>query len=147
MALGVLDKFKNTGIKLYVHSEDHRRYKALRNFDSTIQKADSVLDKIKVAFHAGLENGQVTLSDMLDVSERKGHRIESTPISELFHKKCITGGVLIDDRTINQNANIRIGEKTEPVFTTLDLLETLNLKGQISAEDKYVYRAKLRESG
>tara|TARA_B100001059_G_C17833987_1_gene586645 strand:- start:958 stop:5061 length:4104 start_codon:yes stop_codon:yes gene_type:complete len=147
MALGVLDKFKDTGIKLYVDSEDHRRYKALRNFDSTIQKADSVLDKIKVAFHAGLETGQVTLSEMLDASERKGHRIESTPISELFHKKCITGGVLIDDRTINQNANIQIREKTEPVFTTLDLLETLHLKGQISAEDKYVYRAKLRESG
>ena len=147
MALGVLDKFKDTGIKLYVHSEDHRRYKALRNFDSTIQKADSVLDNIKVAFHAGFETGQVTLSEMLDASERKGHRIESTPISELFHKKCITGGVLIDDRTINQNANIQIGEKTEPVFTTLDLLETLHLKGQISAEDKFVYRAKLRESG
>lgn len=147
MALGVLDKFKDTGIKLYVHSEEHRRYKALRNFDSTIKKADLVLDKIKVAFHAGLETGQVTLSEILDASERKGHRIESTPISELFHKKCITGGVLIDDRTINQNANIQIGENTESVFTTLDLLETFHLKGQISAEDKYVYRAKLRESG
>lgn len=147
MALGVLDKFRDTGIKLFVHSDDNKRYKALRSFDSTIQKADLILDKIKVAFHAGLETGQVTLSEMLDASERKGHRFESTPISELFHKKGITGGVLIDDRTINQNANIKIGEQAEPVFTTLDLLETLHLKGEISPVDKYVYRAKLRESG
>ncbi|WP_125784688.1 hypothetical protein [Pseudoalteromonas rubra] len=147
MALGVLDKFKGTGIKLFVHSDDNRRYKALRSFDSTIHKADLILDQIKVAFHTGLEAGQVTLSEMLDSSERKGHRVESTPISELFHKKNITGGVLIDDRTINQNANIKIGNQTEPVFTTLDLLETLQQEGEISAEDKYVYRAKLRESG
>lgn len=147
MALDVLNKFHGTNIQLFVHPNDNKRYKTLRNFDSTIQKADAILDKIRTMFNAGFESGQVTLSEMLTTSERKGYRIESIPLTELFHKRSISGGVLVDDRTINQNLNIQVLQQTEPVFTTLDLVETLHHKGIINTELKYQYKTKLREAG
>lgn len=147
MALGVLEKFKDTDIKLFVHAVDFNRHKRLRSFDSTINKADVVLDKIKAVFAEGLESGQVSLSEMLITPEKRKGNLESTPIAELFQKSAVSEGILIDDRYINQNANIQIDDVTEPVFTTLDLLETLCLKDEISENSKYTHRAKLRESG
>jgi len=149
MTVGMLERFKGTGLKLFVHVNEHNRYKKLRNFDSTIHSADLILEKIRNKFSEGITSGQVILSEMLAPSLRRdrGSKEEVMPTEELFQVSANTESVLIDDRFINQNANIAIDGVSKSTYTTLDFIETLYSQEIITFEQKLAYRTKLRESG
>lgn len=149
MTVGMLERFKCTGLKLFVHVNEHNRYKKLRNFDSTIHSADLILEKIRNKFSEGITSGQVILSEMLAPSLRRdrGSKEEVMPTEELFQVSANTESVLIDDRFINQNANIEIDGVSKSTYTTLDFIETLYSQEIITFVQKVAYRTKLRESG
>lgn len=69
------------------------------------------------------------------------------PTEELFQAITKSNSVLIDDRSINQHGSISIGDNNDPIYTSLDFIETLYAKKAITLDQKYSYKAKLRESG
>ena len=55
--------------------------------------------------------------------------------------------IIADDRFLNQHANIDDGSGQTPIFSTLDLLDTLVSIGSITPEDRLEYRTLLRRAG
>ena len=54
---------------------------------------------------------------------------------------------IIDDRFLNQHANIDSGGAQAPIFSTLDLLDALVVSGVLSDDDRLEYRTRLRRAG
>ncbi len=149
MTVGILDKFKNTELSVFVHKSEFDNFKKLRNFDSTIREADIKIEQIRSILFEGIQSGKVVFSSMkvsaFDIESNTDEVVQ--PTEELFQALTISDAALIDDRFMNQHANVAIGDKNIPIYTSLDFIETLCDNQLITKEQKFSYRTKLRESG
>lgn len=149
MTVDILDKLSEAGFEVYVFKGERDRHRSLINYDSTIKQADSKIENIRKIFSNGLTSGKVTLAEMplnkdqVDASKNNHAR----PTEELFETLKVCDAALIDDRFMNRHRNIAFDERTVPIFTSLDFIETLHHKGLISKEQKLEARTSLREFG
>lgn len=150
MTVEMLDKLSEAGFEVYVFKGERNRYRSLINYDSTIELADSKIENIRKLFSNGLASGKVILAEM---PLNKGQVAAASknnyarPTEELFETLKVCDAALIDDRFMNRHRNITFDERTVPIFTSLDFIETLHHKGLISQEQKLDARTSLREFG
>lgn len=149
MTVEMLDKLSDAGFEVYVFKGTRDRYRSLINYDSIIEQADSKIENIRKLFSSGLTSGNVILAEMPlnreQVAASKNNY--ATPTEELFETLKVCEAALIDDRFMNKHRNITFYERTVPIFTSLDFVETLHHKGFISQEQKLDARTSLREFG
>lgn len=149
VTVDMLDKLSEAGFEVYVFKGERDRYRSLINYDSTIELADSKIENIRKLFSSGLTSGKVILAEMPlnkdQVAASKNNYAK--PTEELFETLKICDAALIDDRFMNKHQNITFDEKTVPIYTSLDFIETLHHKGLISQEQKLEARTLLREFG
>lgn len=149
MTVEMLDKLSDAGFEVYVFKGERDRYRSLINYDSIIQQADSKIENIRKLFSNGLTSGKVILAEMPlnkdQVAAPKNNY--ARPTEELFETLKVCDTALIDDRFLNKHRNITFDERTVPIFTSLDFVETLHHKELISQEQKLDARTSLREFG
>lgn len=149
MIVDMLDKLSDAGFEVYVFKAERDKYKSLINYDSTIRQADLKIENIRKLFSMGLTSGKVVFAEMpLDrrsVAASKNNY--ARPTEEIFEAVKVCDAALIDDRFMNRHRAITIGERSIPIFTSLDFAETLHHKRHISIEQKLDVRTSLRESG
>lgn len=147
MSVGILGKFKNTDLKVFIHRNEFENFKKLRAYDSAINEADTKLEQIRKELFKGIQAKKVIFSSKpISDGEAEGDRLNQ-PTEELFQAITESDVVLVDDRFINQHGSIAIDNKNTPIFTSLDFIETLYANQIISQKTKFSYRAKLREAG
>tara|TARA_R110000851_G_scaffold332780_2_gene509916 strand:+ start:29820 stop:33926 length:4107 start_codon:yes stop_codon:yes gene_type:complete len=149
MTVDMLDKLSDAGFEVYVLKDERDRYRALINYDSTINQVAAKIENIRKLFFSGITSGKVTLAEMPlnreQVAVTENNFTRST--EEFFEAVKLSDAALIDDRFINRHGNIKLGGKTVPIFTSLDFIETLYDQGLISKVQKLDSRALLRELG
>lgn len=150
MTVEMLDKLSEAGFEVYVFKGERDRYRSLINYDSTIKLADSKIENIRKLFSNGLTSGKVILAEMplnknqVAIASKNNY---ARPTEELFETLKVCDAALIDDRFMNRHRNITFDERTVPIFTSLDFIDTLHHKGLISQEQKLDARTSLREFG
>lgn len=149
MNVEMLDKLSEAGFEVYVYKGERDRYRSLINLDSTIELADSKIENIRKLFSKGLTSGKVILAEMpLNREQVAASKNDyARPAEEIFETLKVCDAVLMDDRFMNKHRNITFDEKTVPIFTSLDYIETLHHKGLITQEQKLDARTSLREFG
>ncbi len=149
MTVEMLDKLSEAGFEVYVFKGERDKHRSLINYDSTIELADSKIENIRKLFSNGLASGKVILAEMPlnkdQVAASKNNY--AWPTEELFETLKVCDAALIDDRFINRHRNITFDERTVPIFSSLDFIDTLHHKGLISQEQKLDARTSLREFG
>jgi len=149
MTTGMLDKFKDTELRIFVHTKEFDKYKKLRHFDSTISEADIKIEKIRSQLFEGIQSGKIIFSEMqisiLDSDKSNNETIH--PTEELFQALTKSNAALIDDRCINQHENFAINNKNTSIYTTIDFIETLCANQLITEDKKFLYYSKLRMAG
>jgi hypothetical protein len=149
MTIGLLDKFKGTGIEIFVHDNNFSYYKGLRGLDSIIEQADDKIEKIRNELFSAIQTNKVIFSSIKYSQLEKESANDSLghPTVEMFEALAISDAGLVDDRFINKYENVAGGEKTVSIYTSLDFIETLYDNKSITEEQKYSYLTKLRMSG
>lgn len=150
MTVEMLDKLSEAGFEVCVYRGERDRYRSLINYDSTIELADSKIENIRKLFSNGLASGKVILAEMplnKDQMAAGSKNNYARPTEELFATLKLCDAALIDDRFMNRHRNITFDERTVPIFTSLDFIDTVHQKGLISQEQKLDARTSLRELG
>lgn len=149
MNVDMLDKLSEAGFTVYVFKGERDRYRSLINYDSTIKQADLKLENIRKLFSRALASGKAVLAEVPPNRERIAvtKNNDARPTEEIFEAVKVCDAALIDDRFMNRHRTINFDEKVVPIFTSLDLAETLHHKGHISKEQKLDVRNSLRELG
>lgn len=149
MTVEMLDKLSDAGFEVYVFKGERDRYRSLINYDSIIEQADSKIENIRKLFSNGLTSGKVILAEMpLNREQVVASKNDyARPTEELFETLKVCDAALMDDRFMNKHRNVTFDERTVPIFTSLDFIETLHHKGLISQEQKLDARTSLREFG
>ncbi|MBQ0726670.1 MAG: hypothetical protein KBT77_04890 [Thalassolituus oleivorans] len=149
MTVEMLDKLSDAGFEVYVFKGERDSYRSLINYDSIIEQVDSKIENIRKLFSNGLASGKVILAEMpLNREQVAASKNDyARPTEEIFETLKLCDAALMDDRFMNKHRNITFDERTVPIFTSLDFIETLHHKGLISQEQKLDARTSLREFG
>ena len=151
--LGLLEKLEHAGYRPVVSPSVVSEVNHLISYGNTADKITTVIERIRSALSSRIVTGKVTTAPRVS-------RVDPTTTSDEPIEQSIsdhpTNGVLslaeqfdaivIDDRYIGQY-DINAESTVTPVFSSLDVIDTLVSAGTISNEDRTEYRNILRNAG
>lgn len=145
--LGMLEKLRSAGFKPFVSPVTKARTEALLLYESVSSNIRDSLESIRFALNSRIESGKIRIARQLDAEEGAGMQPHEHPTAGIFPMAGTCDAIVVDDRFINGNPRINFGGDDAPVFSTLDVLETLFFSGSITREEWMEYRTRLRAAG
>ncbi|WP_244436167.1 esterase/lipase family protein [Sinorhizobium fredii] len=143
--LDIIDKLKTAGFTANVSAQEVDEADALIRYDASASDALTILTKLRREVAAGIANGKIELGE---IANDEFHPESSNhPTAAVLALASHAEAVLVDDRYVNQHANINSSNKLVPVITTLDLLDVLSSKGVLSVAERLECTTTLRRSG
>lgn len=144
--LGILEKLKTAGFRS-IASPDALRVNELISYESISGKAYEIIESTRFAISSRIKTGKVKLGRQPNIDRPKEQLMPGHPSVDVLALAGNCDLIIADDRYFNQNETIEYSSEKAPIFSTLDLLETLTLVGAITPEDRLEYRTRLRQSG
>lgn len=145
--LGMLGKLKAAGLRAVASSRAISEADALISYEQIADEAKNVLERIRASLNSRIASGQVKLGRRRNFENVDEKSIPEHPSVSILALAPHCDAVIIDDRFINQHANIQSGGAQAPVFSTLDLLDGLVGAGVLSDDDCLEHRTRLRRAG
>lgn len=147
--LGILTKFKESGLKLFIHINEFDGHRQLRKYSKSVNDAKEYLDSIRRSMSAALSSGKMILSAMASFSPNSmaSSKREMHPSIEIFQFDKNVQALFIDDQFSNRHQSAPTHSGTIPIYSTLDFIETLSHRGVIDTAKKCAVYSKLRSLG
>jgi hypothetical protein len=120
---------------------------ALISYDRISDHVKQIIEVTRASLNSRIESGQVRASRRREFYEFEEKSIPQHPSVDILALAPYCDVAIIDDRFLNQQANIDSGGAQAPVFSTLDLLDSLVKAGVLSDDDRLELRTRLRQAG
>ena len=139
---GLLSKLHAAGLRAFVPEREIEDAEALLAIEARSEAIESVIETLRSTLDERIRSGSVRLDRVFSEDELASH-------PDIAVMQCAAGAAIIvtDDRYMNQHGNIEYQETTAEIWTSLDILETLRLNGDLSDEELWADRSFLRRSG
>ncbi len=145
--LGLLAKLKAAGLRAVASPREISETDALISYDRISNEVMDVIERIRASLNSRIESGKVRVSGRRNFDEVEEKAIPEHPTLGIIALAAHCDAAIVDDRFVNQHANIDKGGTLAPVMSTLDLLDALVAAGVISDDDRLEYRTRLRRAG
>ena len=143
--LGMLEKLRDAGFRPFVSAKTVFRMDAILSHESVSSKIDAAIENIRAALNSRIKS--VKVARQLDADERTGMQLHEHPTASIFAMVGSCDAIIVDDRFVNKNISINMGEDSASVFSTLDVLDTLLSSESITQEKWRECRTHLRRGG
>ena len=137
--LGILGKLRAAGFRPIVSPRTESETNQLISYESISDKAKNAIEHIRSAVNSRIESGKIKVSRRISVSQPKERLIYEHPTAGVLYFPKYCDAIISDDRVLNQHP--------PPIFSTLDLIDTLVTTGAIKDEERLEYRTRLRRAG
>ena len=145
--LGILEKLKDAGFRLIVSSNVVIEAKEFISYERNSKKVNNNIENIREAVNLRIESKKIRVGKRFVTDETRNQTIFRHPTIEVLALVDNCDAIIADDRFINQHPDISNGGAHVPIFSTLNLLDTLVSYGSITSDDRFEYRNKLRSAG
>jgi len=145
--LGFLGKLKAAGLRAVVSPREVSETDALLSHGRISEDGKDVIERIRASLSFKIRSGHVRVSGKRNCDEFEENFIPEHPSVGLLALAPHCDVAIIDDRFLNQHANIDSGGAQVPVFSTLDLLDALVAAGALSNDERLELRTRLRRAG
>ncbi|WP_353254248.1 HNH endonuclease [Salinisphaera sp. PC39] len=145
--LGLLGKLKAAGLTAVASPREVSEADALISYERISGEVKDFIEHIRASLNSRIESGHVKVSSRRDFDELETKSMPEHPSVGILALAPQCDVSIIDDRFLNQHANIDSGGAQAPVFSTLDLLDALVAAGVLSDEDRLEHRTRLRRAG
>jgi len=145
--LGLLGKLKAAGLRAVASPREVSETDALISYERISDEVKDVIEGIRASLSSRIASGQVRVSRRRNFDEFEEKSVPEHPSVGIIALAPQCDVVIIDDRLLNQHANIDSGGTQAPVLSTLDLLDALVAAGVISDDDRLEHRTRLRRAG
>lgn len=145
--LGLLGKLKDAGLRAVTSPREVSEADALIAYERISDEVKYVIERVRASLTSRIESGKVRVSGRRKIDEDEEKSIPEHPTVGIIALAPQCDAAIVDDRLINQHANIDSGGKQAPVLSTLDLLDALVSAAVISDDDRLEYRTRLRRAG
>lgn len=147
---GLLEKLRPAGLEAYVSKSTIEEVDALLRYNHFASKVIKVIETIRNFLAAGISKRTIKLGQMPGLDQAEEHKLRDHPglelIVELIDLAKDVEAIVIDDRSLNKHRNCNSGSSQAPILTTLDLLDGLHLKGNITLNQMLDCRTELRRA-
>lgn len=145
--LGLLDKISAAGFRPVISPRKIFEVNELISFEEISGKFRESIERIRSIVNSGIKSGKIKIGRQQSFDEDEVHPFSRHPTVEVVGLARNCDAIIVDDRFLNQNNHIDIDGLKVPVCTSLDVLDTLALKGIVSNVDKLEYYTLLRRAG
>ncbi|MER8460216.1 hypothetical protein NKH24_29825 [Mesorhizobium sp. M1300] len=140
--VGMLGHLKNAGFVAFVDASEADEISALLSHQSLAADVLDVLDRLRQQMAAAIKTGKVQLAESVDASDD----LKNHPTANVLRLTSEVDAVLIDDRFVNQHANLDHDGKRVPIATTVDLIDFLCDSKVITNDERTELRTRLRQA-
>ena len=145
--LGMLKKLYTAGFKPIASPAKASKVNELISYESISDEISETIETIRSSLSSRIESGKIKLGRQPKADEKEKQPIFPHPSADMFAMMGDCDLIISDDRFFNQNETLSYDGMKAPIFSTLDLLDTLVETGSITYEDRLEYRTRLRQSG
>ena len=145
--LGILEKLKTAGFRPIISSEKVSEANQLILYENISGKIKDAIERIRFAVNSRIKSGKIKVDRRINADQTTDRSISEHPTAGVFSLARHCDSIIIDDRFLNQHANIGDDDAPTPIFSTLDLIDALVSTGAKTAEERREYRTQLRRAG
>ena len=146
--LGLLGKLKVAGLSAIVSPREVREADSLISYESISGEVESAIEHIRVNLNSRIESEKVRFGSLDSSSGAfSGQSYSEHPCKGILSLAHQCDLMVIDDRYLNQHANVVSNDVQAPVLSTLDLLDSLVETGVLTDDDNLESRTRLRRAG
>ena len=145
--LGMLEKLKAAGFRAVASPREVDETNQLISYEGASSKVNEVIDRIRSSVAARIETGKIRLGARRKIDEVDDRSAKDHPSVSILALAGECDFILIDDRFLNQHANIEHKGAQARIACTLDLLDALVSSDALSSQDYFEYRTLIRRAG
>lgn len=144
--IGVLDKLRLAGYQTIISPRKVLEINSLITYEGISDQVNEAIERIRAGVNIRIQSGKIKIDKQHSIGELRDPSVSEHPTIGVIGLASKCDAIIADDRFLNQNANIDDGNAQTPVFSTLDLLETLVAIRSITPEEDLEYRTHLRRA-
>ncbi|MBS0240361.1 MAG: HNH endonuclease [Proteobacteria bacterium] len=146
--LGILPKLHLAGITAIISTREIKQADDLIDYDKRAADVVVHVEKLRMSLRDGLNQGKVSLGNLIRVEDGNEDKfLGSHPTMAIMEMIVGAEAVIVDDRFVNQHANISSNSHTVPVLSTLDVLDILRHRNSVPMTKWFEARTTLRRNG
>ncbi len=145
--LGILGQLQAAGFKLIVSPSLLVEVNMLIDYEHISGQVNDAIEHVRSAVNLRIELEKIRVGRWRNTDEWQEQLISAHPTIGVLELAEDCDAIVADDRFLNQHPNVEHKGVRTPLFSTLDLLDSLVSAGSITAADRLEYRTKLRHAG
>jgi hypothetical protein len=145
--MGFLGKLKAAGFRAVVSPREVSETDALISYERISNDVKEVIEGIRALLSSRIESEQVRVGQRRNFEKFDEKSIPEHPSVSILALAPHCDAMIIDDRFLNQHANIGSSDAQAPIFSTLDLLDALVASSVLSNDCRLEQRTRLRRAG
>jgi len=142
----VLDKLRAAGYRAIISPRKVSEINSLISYEEISAQVSETIERIRAAVNARIESGKIKIDKQHSIRDLRDRTLSAHPTVGVMGLASKCAAIIADDRFLNQNANIDDGNAQTPVYSTLDVLETLVAIRSITFEKGLEHRTRLRRA-
>ena len=146
--LGILRKLNAAGFRLVISQRVLSETNQYICYERITGEAKNHIERIRAALNARIESGKIIVRRRTNSArEAEDHAIFEHPTAGVLSLASQCDAIIVDDRSLNQHANVIEKEVKTPIVSTLDVINALCAGGVITEREKLEHRTQLRQAG
>ena len=146
--LGLLERLCTAGFRVFVSESTVKEADDLIAYDATADQIDHIIESIRAAVHSRIESGGIRFGAQGQPHEHDRQEFsEQHPTLGILSAIDHCDAVVVDDRCLNGNLAIKVGDREVRVLTSLDVLQGMVDATAITVEEYRAHKTVLRRAG
>ena len=147
--LNLLDCFCDSGVNVRISEATRSDARALRKHKQHLAKVESSLGELRQKLSREISDGRVVVlaNDGGDDRSDDDRRLWSQPTISVFGSMTAPDAIVVDDRFFNRQVTANRTHGRSKVYSTLDILKTLQVRNKIGDDDYFDALNDLRQRG
>lgn len=145
--LGLLEKLKAAGLRAVASPKAVSEANTLLSYNSISDEVKEIIERLRSSLNTRIESGHIRVGRRRNIEKAGDEAIPEHPTLGISSLTSHCNAAIVDDRSINQYANMHDGSSEISILCTLDLLDALAASNVISGNNWLEYRTRLRRAG
>jgi len=145
--IGILEKLKSAGLEVYISARKIEDINALIRYEQLSGEVNKIIEVLRSFLAAGIQTGKIKVNRISQVDKADESMFLDHPTFAIFELVKDVEAIITDDRFLNQHLNVDSGSGHTPILTTLDLINDLHSKRNLSLDQMFDCRTTLRRAG
>ena len=143
----MLEELLKAGFTLIVSPSVISESNALISYEGISGKVLDVIENLRAVVSQGIKSGRVKVGKWRSIVEGEEKSIADHQMTSFLALTEDCDAIIADDRCFNQLQHIEYNGVQTPLWSTLDLLDSLASAGSITPKERLDYRTRLRRAG